>query len=77
MPVPNATDTSAFHRTHSSSYITIPGGPEPWFHIPAPAPEPRATVPDSRLRRLERSAFRLTHILSSSDSWRILVVEWP
>ena len=26
---------------------------------------------------LERSAFRLTHILSSSDSWRILVVEWP
>jgi hypothetical protein len=28
-------------------------------------------------RRLERSAFRLTHILSSSDSWRILVVEWP
>ena len=27
-------------------------------------------------RALERSAFRLTHILSSSDSWRILVVEW-
>ena len=27
--------------------------------------------------QLERSAFRLTHILSSSDSWRILVVEWP
>ena len=27
--------------------------------------------------RLDCSAFRFTHILSSSDSWRILVVEWP
>ena len=30
-----------------------------------------------QLKYLERSAFRLTHILSSSDSWHILVVEWP
>ena len=55
MPVPNATDTSAFHRTHSSSYIVIPGAPEPWFHIPPP----RRAVPDVRLRRLAR----LLHLL--------------
>lgn len=44
----------------STSYITLPGAPEPWFHIPPPRPpEPRATVPDVRLRRLARHLHSL------------------
>ena len=46
--------------------------------FPAPPSPPVALADDITLPDpLERSAFRLTHILSSSDSWRILVVEWP
>ena len=50
-PDPRRTEAPPF----SASFVRLPGDDAaPWFWAPPPAPEPRATVPDVRLRRLAR-----------------------
>jgi hypothetical protein len=57
--VPSSISVEPIQRTDwpsfSSSYIKIPGAPEPWIWFPPP----RASVPDSRLRRLARHLHSL------------------
>lgn len=51
------------------SYIRFPGDDAlPWLPPPARAPEPRASVPDSRLRRLARHL----HLLGERGVYELL-----
>jgi hypothetical protein len=69
MPSPYDTSDFGFHRTLSASFIRFPGDDAPPFiYTPPPPPEPRATVPDARLRRLARHL----HLLGERPLYELL-----